>query len=153
MFNCNSVEDSGSIMPCWHPSSMGICFHRIIFFPSQLIGKQLLSVISQIYPEFTMQSLLLEKIYLANFGLHSKRLNAKSLQCIWCSVVRKYDLTLRYYSETLKARENNCGKSKPHKYFIKLFLMSVLMCDKKVPVYVQQEYMSFEASFPISSKF
>lgn len=98
-------------------------------------------------------SLLLKKIYLTSFGLHSKRLNAKSLQCIWCFAVRKYDLALRYYSETLKARENNCGKSKPHKYFIKLFLISVLMCDKKVPVYMQPEYMNFEASFPILSTF
>ena len=32
-----------------------ICF----FFSSQYIAKQLLSLISQIYPEFTMQSLLL----------------------------------------------------------------------------------------------
>jgi len=58
MFSCNSIEDSGSVIPRWHLSSMRNFFHRF-FFSSQFIAKQLLSVISQIYPEFTMQSLLL----------------------------------------------------------------------------------------------
>lgn len=60
MFSCYGIENFGSIMPHWHLSSAGNFFPQIFFFfSSQFIAKQLLSVISQIYPEFTMQSLLL----------------------------------------------------------------------------------------------